>query len=109
MNSVSPILDGQSNATPATSLKDEIKEMLVEKLMLKTAKEKISDETPLFGPNGLGLDSIDALELVVSMEKQFGVTIPNAGIAKTALASVNSIHAYVLENVNSTAGVLGAS
>ena len=81
-------------------LKEEIKEMLVEKLMLKTPKEEILNELPLFGPNGLGLDSIDALELVVSLEKQFGVTIPNSNIAKTALATVNSIHAFVLQHAD---------
>jgi acyl carrier protein len=83
-------------------LKDEIREMLVEKLMLKTTKDEILNEMPLFGPNSLGLDSIDALELVVSLEKQFGVTIPNSNIAKTALATVNSIHAFVLQHADNS-------
>jgi len=78
------------------NLKEAIKEMMVEKLMLRIPKEKIPDDMPLFGPQGLGLDSIDALELVVSLEKQFGVTIPSSEVAKTALATVNSIHDYVL-------------
>jgi acyl carrier protein len=51
---------------------------------------------PLFGPDGLGLDSIDALELVVSMEKNFGVTVPNSETAREALATVNSIHDYIV-------------
>jgi len=79
-------------------LKDAIKEMMVEKLMLKIPKEEIMNDTPLFGVGGLGLDSIDALELVVSLEKQFGVTIPSSDIAKSALVNVNSIHDYVLAN-----------
>jgi acyl carrier protein len=79
-------------------LRDSIKAMMVEKLMLKIPKEEIRDDTPLFGPGGLGLDSIDALELVVSLEKQFGVTIPTSEIAKSALVNVNSIHDYVLAN-----------
>jgi acyl carrier protein len=80
------------------TLRDEIKEMLVTNLMLKIPKEEIGDDTSLFGPDGLGLDSIDALELVVSMEKKFGVAVPNSDVARTALKSVNSIRAYILSH-----------
>jgi acyl carrier protein len=80
----------------ADNLKDAIKEMMVENLMLKTPKEEIGDDLPLFGPEGLGLDSIDALELVVSLEKRFQVTVPNSEVARTALATVNTIHDYIL-------------
>jgi len=59
--------------------------------------EQIGDELPLFGPDGLGLDSIDALELVVSMEKTFGVGVPNSDVAGKALRTVNTIHDYILE------------
>jgi acyl carrier protein len=54
-------------------LRAQIKEMLVKNLMLQVTPEQIGNDLPLFGPDGLGLDSIDALELVVSMEKTFGV------------------------------------
>jgi len=77
-------------------LREQIKEMMVENLMLKVPKEEIADDLPLFGPNGLGLDSIDALELVVSLEKKFGVTVPNSETARVALATVNSIAEYVM-------------
>ena len=77
-------------------LKEQIKEMLVTNLMLRTPKEEITDDLPLFGPDGLGLDSIDALQLVVSMEKTFGVGVPNSETARAALASVNTIHDYIL-------------
>jgi acyl carrier protein len=76
-------------------LKESIKEMMVENLMLKVSKEDIRDDMPLFGPEGLGLDSIDALELVVSLEKRFGVSVPNSDVAKNALATVNTIASYV--------------
>ena len=79
-------------------LREEIKEMMVENLMLKIPKEEIADTLPLFGADGLGLDSIDALELVVSLEKKFGVTVPNSETARTALATVNSIRDYVVAN-----------
>ena len=79
------------------NLRTQIKEMMVKNLMLQTTPEQIGDDLPLFGPEGLGLDSIDALELVVSMEKTFGVGVPNSEIASKALRSVNTIHDYILE------------
>jgi acyl carrier protein len=83
---------------PTDELRDAIKELMVENLMLKVSKEEIADDLPLFGPEGLGLDSIDALELVVSLEKKFGVTVPNSETAKKALATVGSIAEYVEAN-----------
>ena len=80
-----------------TDLRTRIKEMLVKNLMLQTTADQIGDDLPLFGPGGLGLDSIDALELVVSMEKPFGVGVPNSDVAAKALRSVNTIHDYILE------------
>src|SRR5262245_35276844 len=78
-------------------LRAQIKEMLVKNLMLQVTPEQIGDDLPLFGPDGLGLDSIDALELVVSMEKTFGVGVPNSDVAGKALRTVNTIHDYILE------------
>ena len=82
---------------PDPSLRDRIKEMLVKNLMLQTTPDQIGDDLPLFGPDGLGLDSIDALELAVSMEKIFGVGVPNSDAAGKALRTVNTIHDYILE------------
>jgi acyl carrier protein len=79
-------------------LRSRIKEMLVKNLMLQITPDQIGDDLPLFGPNGLGLDSIDALELAVSMEKTFGVRVPNSEVAGRALQTVNTIHDYILEN-----------
>ena len=79
------------------NLRTRIKEMMVQSLMLQTPADQIGDDQPLFGPEGLGLDSIDALELVVSMEKTFGVGVPNSEVASTALQTVNTIHDYILE------------
>lgn len=83
---------------PDTDLRPRIKEMLVKNLMLQTTADQIGDELPLFGPDGLGLDSIDALELVVSMEKTFGVGVPNSEVAGKALRTVNTINDYIIEN-----------
>src|SRR5712675_2224649 len=83
-------------------LKEQIKEMLVTNLMLRTPKEEISNDLPLFGADGLGLDSIDALQLVVSMEKTFGVGVPNSEVAGKALRTVDTIHDYILEKRGET-------
>jgi acyl carrier protein len=76
-------------------LKSRVKSMMVENLMLKIAPEDIGDDTPLFSPEGLALDSIDALELAVGIEKTFGVATPNAEVAREAFVSVNTIAAYI--------------
>ena len=100
-NGLNPSLFPRKDTAPAMpddNLRAAIKEMMVENLMLKVTKEEIADDLPLFGPAGLGLDSIDALELAVSLEKRFGVALPNSEIARTALASVNALHDYVVAN-----------
>jgi acyl carrier protein len=76
-------------------LKQKIKEALIEELMLQEEVDEIGDEMPLFGPEGLGLDSVDALQLVVALEKHFGLVVPDAEAAKEILASVNTIAAEI--------------
>ena len=78
-----------------TQLKQRIKELMVENLMLQVAAADITDDKPLFGPEGLGLDSVDALQLVVALDKNFGLKIANPEAAKQVLQSVNSIAAAV--------------
>ena len=77
-------------------LREEIKAMLVEELNLRFPPQEIADETPLFGPDSLGLDSIDALQISVSLEKNYGVKLPSAEAAKEALASINSLHDFIV-------------
>jgi len=72
-----------------------IKQMLVESLMLKMSPEEIGDDTPLFSPEGLALDSIDALELAVGIEKRFEVKTPTAEVAREAFLSVATIAAFI--------------
>ena len=83
---------------PPDDLNLRIKQMLVSSLMLKLSPEAIGDETPLFSPEGLALDSIDALELAVAIEKTFGVATPNAEVARKAFVSVRTIADYVAAN-----------
>jgi len=78
-------------------LKFELKKQIIEELNLPDIKpEDISDDAPLFG-DGLGLDSIDALELVVLMEKYHGVKIPDETVGREVLASINSMAEYIIE------------
>ena len=72
-------------------LKTQIKRLLVENLMLQSTPEEIADDLPLFGPGSLGLDSVDALQIVVALDKNYGLKIPNPEAAKTILQSVNTI------------------
>ncbi len=81
-----------------TELKGRIKRMLVENLMLKISPEEIGDDLPLFGAGGLGLDSVDALQLVVALEKNFGLKIQDAELARKILHDVNSIAEAVASN-----------
>ena len=66
--------------------------------MLRVTPAEIGDDTILFSPEGLGLDSIDALELAVGLEKKFGVATPTAEAAREAFVSVNTIAAYIAKN-----------
>ena len=72
-------------------LRRKIKEVMVEELMLEQDPAEISDTIPIFGTGGLGLDSVDALQLVVGLEKHFGLKIGNSDAAKGILESVESI------------------
>lgn len=68
-----------------------LKELLVSELMLELPAAEIGDQTPLFGPAGVGLDSVDALQLVVMLEKHFGYKMADQEQAKRVLHSVDSI------------------
>ncbi len=75
----------------ATALKAQIKAMMVESLMLQVTASEIADDQLLFGPGSLGLDSVDALQLVVALDKTFGLKIADPATAKVILQSVNTI------------------
>jgi acyl carrier protein len=76
-------------------LRQRIKKMMVENLMLQISAEEIKDDQPLFGPGSLGLDSVDALQLVVGLDKTFGLKIPTPDAARDILKNVNTIAAAV--------------
>lgn len=69
--------------------------MMVENLMLQVSVAEIDDDQALFGPGSLGLDSVDALQLVVALDKNFGLKVPDPAAAKVILQNVNTIAAAV--------------
>jgi len=77
-------------------LKSRIKAILVDRLKLDRAPESIGDDEALFGPEGLGLDSIDALELVLGVEQEFGVKIENEEVGMEALSSVSGLADFIV-------------
>jgi acyl carrier protein len=80
-------------------IKAQVKALMVENLMLQITAEDIGDDQPLFGPGSLGLDSVDALQLVVALDKNFGLKIADPAAAKQILHSVSSIVRAVEDKV----------
>ena len=80
------------------SLKAQIKELMVENLMLQMPAGEIGDDQLLFGPDSLGLDSVDALQLAVALDKHFGVKLANPEDARRVLQSVDSMAQAVIEH-----------
>jgi acyl carrier protein len=79
-------------------LKQRLKKLLIEGLRLENMRpEDIRDAEPIF-VEGLGLDSIDALELVVLVEEEFHVSIPDEEVGKEAFASIDALADFVLAN-----------
>jgi acyl carrier protein len=89
--------------TNATDLKPQIRQLLVDNLMLQTGVDEIGDDLALFGPRGLGLDSVDALQLVVALDKTYGLKIADPEMARKVLQNVNTITAAVEQHMNSKA------
>ena len=80
-----------------SELIEKLKQLIVTRLKLADmTPEMIETDAPLFG-EGLGLDSIDALELVLGLEKEFGVVIPDAEVGKKVFQSVRTMAQYVLD------------
>jgi acyl carrier protein len=84
-----------------SAVRADVKQLLVSGLRLTVDAGQIADEAPIFGHDavgaGLGLDSIDALELVVLVEERFDVTIPDEEVGKRAFASVAALADFIVQ------------
>lgn len=79
-------------------LREKLKEELIEQLNLEDiTPADIDSSAPLFG-EGLGLDSIDALEIIVLLEKEYGIKINNPADGKDAMQSIDSLAAFIEKN-----------
>jgi acyl carrier protein len=86
---------GFMHMSEAPAVPSRIKRLIVESLHLEGMKpEMIEDEAPLFG-EGLGLDSVDALELVVALEKEFGIKIKSQELGREVFSSVSSLSEFI--------------
>ena len=76
-----------------------LKTQIIEALNLQDLSvEEFDNEAPLFGDDGIGLDSIDALELIVLLEKNYGIRLANAAAGKEVFKSVKTTAEYVAAN-----------
>jgi acyl carrier protein len=81
------------------TVKEQLKKIIIEELNLEDiSPEDIEDDEPLFG-EGLGLDSLDAVEIVVLLEKHFGVEVNSLDEGKEAFRSINALTAYIEERM----------
>ena len=77
---------------------DELKQLVVTALRIEDFDpQEIKDEEPLFGDEGLGLDSVDALELVVHIEQQYGIQIEDEEVGRKAFASIVALSEFITE------------
>ena len=74
----------------------QVKNMLIEQLRLRMDPEEIADDSPLFG-EGLGLDSVDAIEVIGAVEQTFGVVIESEEEAQKVLANITTLTDYIVE------------
>ncbi|WP_345976809.1 phosphopantetheine-binding protein [Sulfurimonas sp. HSL3-7] len=80
---------------------DVLKEKIIAGLNLEDIDpSEISDTDPLFGDDGLGLDSVDAIELTLVIEKEFGVKVTNIADAETIFATAESLCNFINEQKN---------
>jgi acyl carrier protein len=82
-----------------TDLKRKLKELLIERLKFEDmTPDDIPDDEPLFA-GGLGLDSIDALEIVVMLESEFGIKVKNESSARDSFKSISALASFVEEKL----------
>jgi len=89
------MLDLDSQIAPREALLGRLRELLVERLQLRRGVDELDPDAPLFG-SGFGLDSLDAVELVVCLESEFGVRVTDGVALRQAFRSLNTMIDLVL-------------
>lgn len=80
-------------------LKEELKRLLIQDLSLEDIEpEDIEDDTPLFGDEGVGLDSLDGVELVVMLQRNYGLEVKEMQKGMEIFQTINTLADYVMEN-----------
>jgi acyl carrier protein len=88
-----------------SDLKREIKQLLVSELNLSGRDpNSIEDDAPLFGTGGLGLDSLDALQIAMLVEEKFGIRVPEGDEARPIFRSVSSLSDFIAAARDAKAG-----
>lgn len=97
-----PVLEAPARQMTIDEVRTELKALIVKELNLEgKAPEEIDDAAPLFGA-GLGLDSLDALQLAMSVEERFGVRVPEGDEARKIFASVNALADHIHQAKSAT-------
>lgn len=82
-----------------SDLKENLKAQIIEQLNLEDlTPADIRDDAPLFGDDGLGLDSIDALEFIVLLDSNYGIKIADPAEGKVIFHSINTLADYISKN-----------
>ena len=77
---------------------ESLRQVVVENCMVKVDPSTIGEETPLFGPDSLGLDSLDALQIAVAVEKLYGVSLSDSNVAREALQSLGVLRDWIIRS-----------
>ena len=91
-------MSGVDKEQKIKTIKQELKKHLVQQLSLEDIDpEEIGDAAPLFG-EGLGLDSLDAVEIVVILQRHYGIEMKDAEMGRSVFESVNTLAEYIYEH-----------
>ncbi len=91
-----------TNDTDLNQLKKEVKEVIIKTLNISKLKpDDVDDSAPLFAPdNPFGLDSVDAIDIVMTVQKHFDVRIDDQNTARDVLESINSLAGFIYRKRN---------
>jgi acyl carrier protein len=83
---------------------DDLRKLLIDNCVLRMNPDLITEQTPLFGPESVGLDSLDALQMTVSIEKHYGVAITDSETAQKALRTLGTLRQWLADQTGPGVG-----